>query len=395
MKRIALVCPRYGTEVTEGSARYAKQLAEQLVKRYEVEVLTTKAIDDKTWRNWYARDRECVKGVNVRRFNTEREKALNLEAYTKTYLEECREDKRSIGVEKIWIEKQGPFAPDCIRYIIRHRQEYDVIIFVGYMNYLTVAGMPEAAQKAVLVPLIKEDSPYFQFLIFQQMFTMPGGFVFLTNEERMLVRKRFRTQGIPCEVMGTGADIPENIDEAAFFHKYHIRDRYILYCGRIDDEKDCPALIHYFTEYRRRNPEMRIKLVLMGEVCCRIPDHEDIIPVGYVSEQDKYNGIAGAELLVMPSQHENLPEALLSAMALGIPVLVNGACDALKEHCRKSNAGLYYENFFEFEGALNRILPDPELYEALSRNALMYVRKNYEWDVIIERFIQLINKAVE
>lgn len=395
MKRIALVCTRYGTEVTDASARYARQLAEQLVRRYEVDVLTTKALDDKTWRNWYARDNENVRGVNVLRFRTEKEKAGNLDAYAATYMEECLKGKKSIGVEKIWVEKTGPYAPDCIRYIIRSRNKYDVIIFVGFMNYLTVAGMPEAAGKSVLVPLIKEDSPYFDFQTFQQMFTMPSGFIFLTDEERMLVRRRFKTQGIPCEVMGTGTNIPDNIDEAAFYHKYQLHEKYIVYSGRIDDEKNCPELVHYFIEYKKKRPDSRLKLVLMGEVCCNIPKNEDIITTGYVSEQDKYSGIAGAEILCCPASNENYPESLLSAMAMGIPVVVNGRCSTLREHCIKSNAGLYYENFFEFERVLDVILANIRIYEEMARNGLKYIKENYEWNAVIERFIQLIQRAVE
>lgn len=395
MKRIALVSPRYGVEVNDGPARYVRQMAEKLVQRYEVDVLTTKAVDENTWRNWYARDIENVRGVTVRRFNVLREKAGNLDAYTATYLQECREDKKSIGIEKIWIEKFGPYAPDCIRYIMRHKQDYDVIIFVGYMHFLTVAGIPEAAEKAVLIPLIEGDSPYFQFITFQQMFTMPKAFLFLTDEERMLVRKKFRTQGIPCEVMGTGADVPDDIDEAGFYHKYQIRDPYILYAGRIDEEKDCPQLFHYFSEYKRRNPDAPLKLVLMGKECCSVPEHEDIMSLGFVSDHDRFSGIAGAALLVCPAQHENMPDAVLSAMALGVPVLVNGACDPLKDLCRKSNAGLYYESFFEFEGALNFLMSRDDVYRQMSHNALKYIKGHYEWDVIIEGFMKLISSAVE
>lgn len=395
MKRIALVCTRYGTEVTGEEARYAKQLAEKLAQRYEIDVLTTKALDDKTWRNWYARENEIIKGVNVYRFRTEHERASNLDSYTRTYFEECQNDKRSFGVEKIWIEKYGPFAPDCIRHIIRHRQEYDVIIFVGYKNYLTVAGMPEAEGKAVLVPLIREEDPYFQFITFQKMFRMPRGFIFLTDEERILVRRSFKTQGIPCEVVGTGADIPDNVDVAAFYHKYHIRNRYIVYCGRVDESKRCDELVHYFMEYKRRNTKSNINLVLIGEVRCNIPDRQDIITVGFASDTDKFSGISGGEIFIMPQNQENVPEMLVSAMAMGVPLLVNGASDTLRRLCINSNAGLYYENFFEFEGALDRMLESEALCHAMSKNAFRYVKQNYEWDSVVEKFIQLINKAVE
>ena len=394
MKRIALVSPKYGTDMKTGPARYARQLAERLVKRYEVDVLTTKAVDDATWRNWYVRDVESIRGVTVRRFSVERERALNFEAYSQAYLEECRQDRRNLGVERVWMEKHGPYAPKCIDYIRRHKQDYDAILFVGCMHYLTVAGMAEAAEKAILIPLLDGENPYLQFLTFEQLFTMPRAFIFLTDEERMFVRKYFKTQGIPCEVMGTGVNVPDEVDLPAFCHKYSIRGKYIVYVGRIDEEKDCPVLFHYFSEYQRRNPRSGVKLILMGEECCRIPEHDDIRSLGYVSEQDKFNGIAGAEVLVIPSQQENLPDALLTAMAMGVPVLVNGACETLRLHCVKSNAGLYYQNFFEFEGALTYLLTREDVHDEMARNALRYILDNYEWDVILERFCRLIETSV-
>ena len=45
MKRIALVNQRYGMEVNGGSEYYTRMIAERLANRYEVEVLTTKAVD--------------------------------------------------------------------------------------------------------------------------------------------------------------------------------------------------------------------------------------------------------------------------------------------------------------------------------------------------------------
>lgn len=392
MKRIALVNQRYGLEVNGGSEYYTKMIAERLATRYEVDVLTTKAVDYTTWKNWYARDVENIHGVTVRRFPVEKQRADDFNKYNEDYLAECEKGNRNLSVEKLWFEKQGPYSPKCIEYIRKHKDEYDVFIFVTYLYYLTVLGLPEVAEKAILIPTAHEE-PYIHFQIYEYLFTLPKAFVFLTDEERLLVRRLFATDGIPCEVMGTGIDVPKHISNSAFRYKYDIREPYLIYVGRIDEGKDCPTLFRYFIEYKERNPSP-LKLVLMGKAVCRIPDHPDIISLGFVSEEDKFNGIAGARALVLPSYFESLSISVLESMAVGVPVIVNGACDVLRGHCIRSNGGLYYRNYFEFEGTVNFMMTQHEAYEQMRENAIDYILDNYDWDIILEKFNAVIEQVI-
>ena len=390
MKKIALVNQRYGLEVNGGSEYYTRLIAERLANHFEVDVITTKALDYTTWANYYKNDVEKINGVNVLRFPVKALRADDFNDYNGRYLEYIRTNGTDLKRENIWFEKQGPLCPDAIDYIRKNKDKYDVFIFVTYLYYLTVKGLPEVAEKAVLIPTAHEE-PFIHFKTFETIFNLPKAFVFLTDEEKSLVQNLFSCKNIMCDVMGTGVEIPSVPDAAAFREKYNINDEYIIYVGRIDEGKDCPMLFKYFLEYKKRHSESKLKLILMGKQVCDIPKSNDIISLGFVSEEDKFNGICAAKCLVLPSKFESLSISVLEAMSLSVPVIVNGVCQVLKGHCTKSNGGLYYMNYFEFEGIIDYIFSHNTEYLQMRLNARKYITDNYEWDAIMKKFENLIS----
>ncbi len=390
MKRIALVNQRYGLEVNGGSEYYTRLIAERLVDHYQVDVITTKAVDYTTWEDSYTADEENINGVHVRRFSVKECRAKDFNEYNGKYLARIGAGDFDEDAEKTWFQKQGPYCPDAIEYIKANKDNYDAFIFVTYLYYLSVMGMPEVAEKAIFIPTAHEE-PFIHFRSFKKIFTLPKAYVFLTDEEKALVQGLFNCGNIPCKVMGTGVEIPCEPDEKAFREKYNIHGDYIIYVGRIDEGKDCPMMFKYFMEYKKRRPESGLKLVLMGKPVCEIPKHKDILSLGFVSEEDKFSGISGAKALVLPSKFESLSISVLEAMTLSVPVIVNGICEVLKGHCLKSNGGLYYMNYFEFEGILDYIFSHDKEYEAMRSNARLYIDNNYRWEVIMRNFREVID----
>ena len=243
MKRIALVHPRYGLEISGGSETYARKIAEHLANRYEVEVLTTKAVDSATWKDWYVRDVESIHGVTVRRFSVQQMRSRDFQAFDEAYLAELAQGRQNLVTEKEWFEKHGPYAPDCIRYLRHYRDTYAAILFLSDANYLTYAGMPLAGNRAVFIPMAQNTS-FLQFFSLESLYQRPRAFVFLSEEERLLVRRRFpRTEPIPCAVMGLGMDVPRQTDPGTFRRQYGLEDEYLLYVGQVDEKKECPMLM--------------------------------------------------------------------------------------------------------------------------------------------------------
>ena len=387
-KKIAIINQRYGLEVNGGSELYSRQIAEKLIAKYDVEVLTSCAVEYVKWSNYYKEGVEQINGVTVRRFKTLHERepkvfsALDSMMLSNPHIEE--------EISEQWIEHMGPYCPELVEYVDKHQDEYEAIIVVTYLYYTAVKSIVRIKNKAIFIPTAHQE-PFIHFDMYKKVFGAADAYVFLTDEEKDLVHSIFHNEDVPYEVMGVGVEVPEVVDSERFKKKYNL-DNYLIYVGRIDEGKDCPRLFKYFLEYKRR-VKNDLKLVLMGKAVCDIPKSPDIISLGFVSEEDKFDGIKGAKALILPSKFESLSISVLEAMTLSVPVIVNGICDVLKGHCVKSNGGLYYKNYFEFEGCINYMMEHPEEYAIMCKNARKYVEDYFQWDDIMKKFDRIIERV--
>ena len=122
------------------------------------------------------------------------------------------------------------------------------------------------------------------------------------------------------------------------------------------------------------------------------PNTEDIICLGFVSEEEKLKWMSKARALILPSRYESLSLSVLEALEMGVPVLVNGRSSVLKGHCIRSGAGYIYENYLEFEKGILDFLNSEEDYQKMKRFGIEYVRKYYDWMRTIKKYEELIEE---
>lgn len=387
MKKIALVVHRYGLDVNGGAEYHCRVLAEHMTARYEVDVLTSCARNTLPWDNAYQAGVEVINQVNVHRFPLEkmRDDVLFDELYKKL-------GKGDKEIEEEWISQMGPYCPSFISFLEENADKYEAVIFITYAFYLTVKGMGLHLKNSILLATAHDDASV-RLPIYREVFQAPTAFLYNSVEEKEFIIKNFHTENKPSRLTCVGIDIPE-AGAYAFPERFkEYKDSYIIYVGRISNGKNFGELNRDFIEYKRRNPSP-LKLMVLGKTDDKMPltYSEDIIYAGFVTEEEKMALLENAKLLVMPSEYESLSLVILESMAVGRPVLVNGRCAVLKGQCIRSNAGLYYTDYFEFEAGLNYILSHKEAYQQMCDNGYKFVKDNYNWDKVVADISSLIEE---
>ena len=101
--------------------------------------------------------------------------------------------------------------------------------------------------------------------------------------------------------------------------------------------------------------------MLVGKSVIPVPAHPNIRHVGFLYDQEKFDLLAGAEFLIIPSQYESLCMVVLEAWAMGKPVAANGRTDVLRGQCQRSHAGLWYTDYEDFKEAVSLLAADGPL----------------------------------
>lgn len=411
-KKIAIVVQRYGLEVNGGAEFHARILAEQLVKRYSVEVLSSTALDYHGWDNYYPEGPDLVNGIAVRRFSTfKQRKKITRQARRAIYKKKKyfmilkflgvfnRVDK-AFRISKItqqnidkWLIGQGPYVPDLIEYISENKNRFDVFIFFTYLYYPTVVGMPIVAEKSIFVPTA-HDEPILYTKPYENIFSLPRFIMYNTECERSLVEKHFKTSE-NVDVAGLGITpyagkfekLPENLTSKKYF----------IYIGRIDLAKGCDKMIHYFLQFKKSNPQYNdYKLVVVGKNYMKKTYHDSsVFYTGFVSEELKHTYLYHALAMIMPSYYESLSLVTLEAMAAGVPVIVNRSCAVLYDHIVKSNTGASFDDQQTFTSSLQKYIDlSEDDHQKEKLRAQKYVTDSFDWKTVLAKFDRAVDMIV-
>ncbi len=389
---IAYICPRYAAGAAGGAETLIKNWAEQLQARgHSSEVLTTCARDNTTWKNELPPGEEIINGVTVRRFEV-------------TYHNQEKQDyfgekishgqPLSISQEEEWIDSVVR-SDTLVHFIEEHHSDYDCLIFAPYLFGITYRGMKIAPKRSILVPCL-HDEPYARLKIFRNVFNQAAGIFFNSEAEQALADRIFAPGKATIRLVGMGIEPPDNLDPETFRKKFKEKSPFILYAGRREGGKNTQLLIEYFRIFKHHHrTDLKLLLIGSGEVDLRKEDKNRIRDLGYLSSEDKWNAYAASDIFCQPSNNESLSIVLLESWLTETPALVSALCPVTRDHCLRSQGGLFFRNYYEFEECILFLLKHPDQAKLMGENGRQYVKDNYTWDRVLDSLEEGVKKCLK
>ncbi len=309
------------------------------------------------------------------------------------------------------------FSISCAYNLYKKRKEYDIVHFHGAslpliinLPLLKLLGKKVVAKIAAAGLGTEVGSFRGRFLGIGNFLAFIAKkadlFIATTNE----IREGLLRDGIPSEkilritnFIDTESFFPITRGNRGYLKKLKGLDNLIivLYSGRFVRRKGVEILLKAWKEASRNRSNS--KLLLLGEgpllnemkgLTKRIGLTESVQFMGHVSNVVEF--LHMADIFVLPSLQEGMPNALLEAMACGLPVIgtrIGGVVDIIDD--RKNGILIEPGNVKSLARALGELLENESLRNELGERAYEKIKREYSLDTVVGKYIQLYSNLLE
>ena len=192
----------------------------------------------------------------------------------------------------------------------------------------------------------------------------------------------------------------EEIDAKSLVKKYTNQEfeevsEVIFSMGRLHKIKGFDVLIDSFSMYVRENPSSKLLIAgaddgVKNELLNQIEKlelNESVFLIGLVGFNQKKELLSNSSVFALCSEFESFGIVIAEALACGTPIIVSDK--TVWKEVNKNNCGIFAGNRKEdFFRAFNQIKQN----NFTSEDCKKYVRNNFDWVAVSEKFLNLITK---
>lgn len=198
-----------------------------------------------------------------------------------------------------------------------------------------------------------------------------------------------------------GIDIIENGVDIQFFTPGNMskneNEIKILFVSRLIEGKGLQFVIPKLN-YIQEKSGKKIRLVIVGDgpyrgslekVALANECNENVRFEGRKDKNELLSYYQHADIFILPSQKEGMPNVVLEAMACGLPIVMT-PCEGSKELVTDNGV---ISTIDEFPDNLAWLCADNSLRKKMGNNSLHNVRKHFLWEDIARKYLQVLEKV--
>lgn len=265
-----------------------------------------------------------------------------------------------------------------IKYILKFRNYIKkinpdtILSFLLEPNFRTIISTAGIKSRVIVSVRNDPDKEYNNFIlkkIADILYSFADGVVFQTEYAKMCFHKNIRKKG---------KIIPNSVNESFIRERYlGDRDKEIVTVGRLFKQKNHKLLIDAFEIISKKYPDYNLKIYGEGperknleKQIKELGMEDSVCLMGMKDDINKY--IYKSKMFILSSDYEGIPNALLEAMSLGLPVISTrcsgGGAEFLIEN-EVNGLLIPVGNKWEMAKAIERLLEDNGYCNQLSKNA--------------------------
>lgn len=192
--------------------------------------------------------------------------------------------------------------------------------------------------------------------------------------------------------------IPNGVDTEVFYpiEKADSDEFKILFVSRLIERKGLQFIIPQLQKIQD-STEKKVKLVVVGDGPYReqletiTREYKVADMVEFVGQKNKKEIVLfyqNADLFILPSAKEGMPNVVLEAMACGLPIIMT-PCEGSKELVQDNGYILLTSEMGE---KIQQLLRNKEMLQKLGHNSRRIVEEQFCWGHVVENYLTLMSK---
>ena len=173
----------------------------------------------------------------------------------------------------------------------------------------------------------------------------------------------------------------------------------LLSVGRIVHQKGLDLAMHALGELKDLDWQWTIagdgpQMESLQSLAQELGIEDRVVFLGWQSRRQLIEQYQNANIFLFPSRHEGMPNAILEAMASGLPVIATCIAGS-EELVVDADTGLLVpqEDIESLQGALKKLLSDAALRQHMGAASRRRVEENYSWESTAQQYAGLMEKV--